>query len=132
MNGTRTWITVLTGTSFLAGLATGLLLSATQAEEPSAEGEFAGYQSRLTEQFELSAERSDLLGVVLASYEQDLVRVQDRQNARSMTTMEPELRDLGRRYWDVIRESVIPPNSRGDFDRFAEQNLVVLTMDQEG
>ena len=132
MNGARTWITVLTGTSFLAGLATGLLFSATQAEESSAEGEFAGYQSRLTEQFELSAERSDLLGVVLASYEQDLVRVQDRQNARSMTVMEPELRDLGRRYWGVIRESVIPPNSRGDFDRFAEQNLVVLTMDQEG
>jgi hypothetical protein len=132
VNGARTWITVLTGTSFLAGLATGLLFSATQVEEPAAEGEFAGYQSRLTEQFELSAERSDLLGVVLASYEQDLVRVQDRQNARSMTTMEPELRDLGRRYWGVIRESVIPPNSRGDFDRFAEQNLVVLTMDQEG
>jgi hypothetical protein len=70
--------------------------------------------------------------VVLTNYEQDLVRVQDRQNARSMTTMEPELRDLGRRYWGVIRESVIPPNSRGEFDRFAEQNLVVLTMNQEG
>ena len=132
MNGPRTWITVLAGTFFLAGLGTGLLFSAVQAEEPAAQGEFAGYQSRLVEQFGLSTERSDLLGVVLASYEQDLVRVQDRQNARSMTTMEPELRDLGRRYWDVIRESVIPPNSRGDFDRFAEQNLVVLTMDQEG
>ena len=132
MNGTRTWITVLTGTSFLAGLATGLLLSAAQAEEPSAEGEFAGYQDRLVEQFELSAERSELLGVVLANYEQDLVRVQDHQNARSMKTMEPELRDLGKRYWGVIRESVIPLNSRGEFDRFAEQNLVVLTMNQEG
>ena len=132
MNGTRTWITVLAGTSFLAGLATGLLYSAAQAEEPPAEGEFAGYQSRLVEQFALSAERSELLGVVLASYEQDLARVQDRQNARSMTTMEPELRDLGRRYWGVIRENVIPSNSRGEFDRFAEQNLVVLTIDQEG
>jgi hypothetical protein len=123
---------VLTGTSFLAGLASGLLFSAIQADEPTVQGEFAGYQVRLVEQFGLSGERSDLLGVVLASYEQDLVRVQDRQNARSMTTMEPELRDLGRRYWGVIRESVIPPNSRGEFDRFAEQNLVVLTMDQEG
>ena len=89
MNGPRTWITVLAGTSFLAGLASGLLFAAAQAEGPIARGEFAGYQSRLVEQFGLSAERSDLLGVVLTSYEQDLVRVQDRQNARSMATMEP-------------------------------------------
>jgi hypothetical protein len=132
VNGPRTWITVLAGTSFLTGLAAGLLFSAVQAEEPGSQGEFAGYQDRLVEQFELSAERSDLLGVVLANYEQDLVRVQDHQNARSMKTMEPELRDLGKRYWGVIRESVIPLNSRGEFDRFAEQNLVVLTMNQEG
>ena len=117
---------------FPRGLGDRTALLGYQAEEPPVEGEFAGYQSRLAEQFELSAERSELLGVVLASYEQDLARVQDRQNARSMTTMEPELRDLGRRYWGVIRENVIPSNSRGEFDRFAEQNLVVLTMDQEG
>ena len=132
MNSARAPPTVLASTSFLAGVAAGLLYAALQAEEPRPEGDFVGYQSRLVEQFNLGAERSELLGAVLSNYEQDLMRVQDQQTARSMETMEPELRELGKRYWALIREGVIPPNSRGEFDRFAEQNLLVLRMEQEG
>ena len=132
MKGPRAWITLLAGTSFLAGLAAGLLLAALRAEEPSAEGDFGGYRRRLVEQFELNQERSELLGVVLVNYEQDLARVRDLQTARSMETMEPELLELGSRYWSLIRERVIPPGSRSEFDRFAEQNLEMLTMEGEG
>ena len=42
------------------------------------------------------------------------------------------LLELGGRYWSLIRERVIPPASRSEFDRFAEQNLVMLTMEREG
>ena len=132
MKEPRAWITLLAGTSFLAGLAAGILISAVQAEEKASEGDFSGYHRRLAQQFELSPERSELLGVVLVNYEQDLARVRDQQTARSMETMEPELRQLGSRYWTLIRDHVIPPNSRSEFDRFAEQNLVMLTMEREG
>ena len=91
-----------------------------------------GYvRRRLVQQFELSEERSQLLGAVLVNYEQDLARVRDQQTARSMETMEPELRELGGRYWKMIRERVIPPNSRSEFDSFAAQNLVVLQAERE-
>ena len=131
MNGPRAWITLMAGTSFLAGLAAGLLVSAVQAEESGLEGDFAGYRQRLVRQFELNPGRSELLAAVLVNYEQDLARVRDQQTARSMETMEPELRELGGRYWKLIRERVIPSNSRSEFDRFAEQNLVVLTTERE-
>ena len=132
MNGPRTWITLLAGTSFLAGLAAGLLISAVRADQAGSEGDFGGYHRRLVQQFDLNPERSELLGAVLVNYEQDLARVRDQQTARSMETMEPELRELGGRYWALIRERVIPPGSRSEFDRFAEQNLVVLMMEREG
>jgi len=132
VKGPRAWITLLAGTSFLAGLAAGLLIAALRAEEPGAEGDFSGYRQRLVTQFELDTERAELLGVVLVNYEQDLARVRDQQTAKSMETMEPELLELGSRYWSLIRERVIPPTSRSEFDRFAEQNLVMLTMEGEG
>lgn len=131
MRGARAWIALLAGTSFLAGLAAGLLFAAFRAEDPPPVGDFGGYQARLVRQFDLTEERSELLATVLVHYEQDLERVRDQQTARSMETMEPELRELGDRYWSMIRERVIPPNSRGDFDRFAEQNLVMLTTEKE-
>ena len=131
MSGPRAWITLLAGTSFLAGLAAGFLLSALRAEEPAASGDFGGYRQRLVEQFELDPERAELLGVVLVNYEQDLARVRDLQTARSMENMEPELLELGSRYWSLIRERVIPPASRSEFDRFAEQNLVMLKTERE-
>lgn len=131
MSGPRAWITLLAGTSFLAGLAAGLLLSALRAEEPAASGDFGGYRQRLVEQFELDPERAELLGVVLVNYEQDLARVRDLQTARSMENMEPELLELGSRYWSLIRERVIPSASRSEFDRFAEQNLVMLKTERE-
>ena len=131
MKEPRAWITLLAGTSFLAGLAAGILISAVQAEEKASEGDFSGYHRRLAQQFELSPERSELLGVVLVNYEQDLARVRDQQTARSMETMEPALLELGSRYWSLIRERVIPSGSRSEFDRFAEQNLVVLKTERE-
>ena len=131
MNGPRTWITLLAGTSFLAGLAAGLLISAVRADQAGSEGDFGGYHRRLVQQFDLSPKRSELLGAVLVNYEQDLARVRDQQTARSMETMEPELRELGGRYWVLIRERVIPPGSRSEFDSFAEQNLVVLMTERE-
>ena len=131
MSGPRAWITLLAGTSFLAGIAAGLLLSALRAEEPAASGDFGGYRQRLVEQFELDPERAELLGVVLVNYEEDLARVRDQQTARSMENMEPELLELGSRYWSLIRERVIPPASRSEFDRFAEQNLVMLKTERE-
>ena len=131
MNRPRTWITLLAGTCFLAGLAAGLLVAPVQVDESGSEGNFGGYRRRLAQQFDLSPERSELLGVVLVNYEQDLVRVRDQQTARSMESMEPELRELGSRYWKLIREHVIPPDSRGQFDYFAERNLVVLTTERE-
>ena len=94
-------------------------------------GGFGGYRRRLVEQFELSEERSQRLSAVLVIYEQDLARVRDQQTARSMETMEPELRELGGRYWKMIRERVIPLNSRSEFDSFAAQNLVVIQAERE-
>ena len=131
MNEPRTWITVLTGTAFLAGLAAGLLISAVQVDEFGSGGNFGGYRQRLVQQFNLSPERSELLGALLANYEHDLARVRDQQTARSMETMEPELRELGSRYWDLIQDHVIPTSSLSEFNDFAEQNLVVLTTGRE-
>jgi hypothetical protein len=117
VNSLRLWIVILATVSAAAGFAGGLLLHAALTPQPK--GPFADYERLMDERFELSPERARLFHTVLASYNQEREAVKDRFLAESMSAMEPELRHVGLKYRDLIRNSVLPPDRREEFDRLA-------------
>jgi hypothetical protein len=117
MTGLRGWVLLLALTSAAAGFAAGLFVHGRLSRRPVAEGPFGGYERLFVERFELSPERARLFQAVLASYNHEIEGLKDRQVADSMSAMEPELVRLGAKYRDLIRNRVLPPEKRAEFDR---------------
>lgn len=116
MNSLRLWILVLSVTCFCAGGAAGALVAA-RATRPAAEpGAFADYERDVVRAFALSPERARILHTVLASYQREIEQIKDLHLAETMTAMEPELSERGRWYRDLIRDKVLPPERRPEFD----------------
>lgn len=116
MTGLRAWIVALALLCFGAGTAAGLLLS-TRLRRPLPEsGPFTAYQRDLTQAFDLSPERARLLAAVLASYQRELDAIKDRHMADYMSAMEPALAERGRWYRELIRDKILPPDRRHEFD----------------
>jgi hypothetical protein len=119
VNNLRLWVSVLALTAFLAGLACGPLIMAWffPQERAIASGPFADYERMLVREFQLEAERSEPLHAILEQYRRDLESIKDRHMADYMSAMESELRDLGRACREEIRDNVLPPDRRAEFDR---------------
>lgn len=117
----RLWIGVLALSCFGTGVAVGALLlpGGRAAEIPAADGPFEDYARLLGERFELSAERRELLAVVLEQYRADMEQIRGRHMAELTSAMEPELRELGLRYRALVRDKVLPKDGRAEFDRLA-------------
>jgi hypothetical protein len=121
MIGLRGSIALLAIACLAAGAGGGVLAARSLAprEVPVREGTFADYEARLAQTFELSAERRDALHAVLASYESDLARIKDRHMADYLSSIEPELRERGRFYRELVRDRVLPEAHRAEFERMA-------------
>lgn len=116
----RLWIAVLFATAFGAGLATGAFLVPRASPVALEAGSgFEDYARLLSERFELSDKRRQLLSVVLEEYQSDLGELRARHAARLAKDMEPELRELGLRYRTIVRDKVLPVSGRDEFDRLA-------------
>lgn len=115
MTSLRVWILVLVLVAFLAGLASGIWISAANLPAPPPQGPFADYQRMLVETFGLSPERERALGVLLASYQKEIEGIKDQHMADYMIAMEPELRTRGRYYRDLIQNRVLPEERRSAF-----------------
>lgn len=109
----RLWIAILAVTAFLAGLAGGVVLGLQVRPEPVESGPFGDYERLLVERFELSPERERALRVVLEQYQRQV----DGLFTRNAEELEPELARLGVRFRSVVRDSVLPPDRREEFDR---------------
>ena len=116
MNSLRLWVLVLALVSFAVGLATGFYVSARNYPVPGERGPFADYRDLLVGTFDLSKRRANALADVLAAYEKDIEEIKDRHMAGYMSAMEPELREKGRYYRDLIRNRVLPEERRPEFD----------------
>ena len=109
----RLWILGLSITAFLAGLAAGMLFGL-QVPRPGQERRaFADYETLLVRDFELDGLRRQALRGVLDRYERDVEDVKSRFLEQS----EHELADLGLTYRRWIRDRVLFPHQRDDFDR---------------
>ena len=116
MKDTRAWIALLALMSFLVGVAS-TVLHQRLTERPAERGPFSAYADRLVEQFELSPERAHHLRVVLRDYAQEVDRIRDARQLEFYATLEKELRPKGAEYNRIIRDVVLPPEQRPDFDR---------------
>ena len=111
MSSERLWVLILTLTSFCAGLAGGVVVSAGRI--PSEElGQFAQYEARMIETFGLDEARQRDLRYILQTYEEEIDKLMDR----NVQDLEPELMREGQRRHDLIREWVVPPHRRQEFD----------------
>jgi hypothetical protein len=119
VNGLRAWIVLLALTAFGAGTGAGVLLSMRLHPRPVDSGPFEDYQRRFAAEFGLSAERTRLLGELLATYSAAIEALEQRQLARGMSELEDELEELGREYHVLIRDHVLLPDQRPEFDRRA-------------
>ena len=116
MTRLKAWIALLALTSFLGGLAGGVLLGLRLAPRPEGRRAFADYEELLAQEFELPPDRRHALRIILDYYEREL----DALGARHQTPgMQAELDALGARCSDWIRNKVLPEERRAQFDQLA-------------
>ena len=116
MNSLRLWIVLLAVLCFAAGGAAGTLFAAAFFRPAPEAGPFTQYERDLTEQFRLSPERAALLHVLMEDYRRQIERIKSSHVADTLSAMEPELARLGRSYREQIRDKVLPPGRRAEFD----------------
>jgi hypothetical protein len=119
VNSLRAWVLILAVVCFGAGLAAGVLSTATRLRAEPTPGPFDAYRARLVETFGLSPERDKALRTVLAAYQKDIEELQSRHGAEILAAMEPDLRERGRYYRDLIQDKVLPEEQRPLFERLA-------------
>ena len=116
MSSLRLWIVLLALVSFAAGAAAGTLASAATLRPAPDRGPFAQYERDLVRTFELSPERAGLLHSLLAGYQREIDRIKSDRMAETLSAMEPELATRGRWYREQIRDKVLPPDRRAQFN----------------
>lgn len=126
MRDARAWIALLAVVSFLAGAAAGILLDPLRHATRPERGPFGDYYEALVRHFELDPARTQALRVLLHHYEADVQRIRDRHSAELLAAMEPELRETGREYTERLRNQLLPPADRAEFDRLAAECAVDL------
>jgi hypothetical protein len=119
VNSLRLWIAILGLACFGAGTGFGFQLSLRMHPRQLEGGPFEDYQREFSAKFQLSPERSRLLGQLLTNYAAEIESLKQARLARSMSGMEGDLQSLGREYHDLIRNYVLPPGQRPDFDQLA-------------
>jgi hypothetical protein len=114
MNSVRLWILLLALTSFLAGLAGGLLAGRHFAPADQHRGHFADYAALLIETYDLPDDRARRLRAILDLYYLDLEELKSTHIAQG----EPELIRLGETCRQRVRDYVMTDDDRRDaFDR---------------
>lgn len=116
MNNVRLWIVILAATCFLAGFSAGLATSRPPAAPDRSDEPFHDYRTAFVRQFALDAERERLFAELLRNYQRDLDASRERVLAASRSELEPELAELGLQYRRLIRDHVLPPARRAEFD----------------
>jgi len=121
MNNVRVWVVLLAITCFAGGLSAGMALARPAVAPAPADEPFADYRRALRREFDLDAERDRLFAELLRNYQRDIEASQERVLAASRSQLAPELAELGLRYRQLIRDHVVPPARRIEFDQRVRQ-----------
>jgi hypothetical protein len=117
VTSTRAWILILALVCFLAGLATGLIGAELSDDAQSQSSALGDYERAFVEQFELDPQRQRLLVGLLEHYNLEVEEIQNRHTVQVRREMEPELRRAGLEYRALLRDRLLPPAQRAEFDR---------------
>ena len=115
MKNARLWIVTLAVMSFLAGAAAGVLGVRAGAADLD-RGRFAAYGDRIIDEFDLSRERAGHLRVILREFDSKISKIERSHRAEYYAALESELRPIGIEYNHYVRDKVLPPDRRADFD----------------
>jgi hypothetical protein len=80
-------------------------------------GSLGDYERALVERFDLDPQRQRLLVGLLEHYNLEVEEIQNRHTALVRREMEPELRRAGLEYRTLLRDRLLPPAQRAEFDR---------------
>lgn len=116
MNSLRGWIVLLAATSFLAGIAAGVIFGLEVAPAPPDRGPLDEYQARLVRTFHLDRGQQKTLALRIDQYRREIEAVQSKY----MPGMEAELVKAGLGCRDYIRDRVLPPAERRRFDALVQ------------
>ncbi|HTF90503.1 MAG TPA: hypothetical protein VK843_18950 [Planctomycetota bacterium] len=122
MSNLKLWILLLAFSAFGAGIGVGWFVSnriEARAERDRNMGPFEGFQREFARTFKVSDERKRLLGELLANYQREIEAKEQAQLERGRVDLERELQTLGLNYRELIRNSVLPPDQRSEYDRLA-------------
>lgn len=119
MNSLRFWIIIGSVTWFISGLAAGLLMSGALHESVPDPSPVEHYTSRMISEFDMKPERARLFRLMMADYQGEIERVKEQHMAQQASEMEPELRRLGQRYNELIRDRVLSQAQQAQFDRLS-------------
>lgn len=122
MENLRLWIAVLACAAFGAGMGVGWYGSTqvqAEQEQGRASGPFDAYRQQFEASFKPSAERTRLLGELLAHYQKEIEALEREQLDRGRAELGRKLEKLALTYQERIRNSVLPPDQRADYDRLA-------------
>lgn len=115
MSGLRVWVLCLVVVSFLCGTATGLLLGLGRQAPPPDRGAFADYHERMVAEFDLSPLRARTLSKLLEHYELEI----EAAISQEIAGVEKTLAQKGRYWTNQIRDRIVPPERREEFERLA-------------
>jgi hypothetical protein len=116
MSNVRVWIALLALTCFAAGLSSGMFLAAQRKQPELSREPFEDYRAAFVERFALEAQRAELFRDLLREYHEELEAARTGVLARSRSELEPQLEQIGVRYAEAIRDHVLPPERRAEFD----------------
>lgn len=114
MSGARLWIVLSAIVSFLAGLAAGVLFARSGEKGPTSG--WAAYAERFADDYDLAPERRSSLRILLDEYASEMANKRRAYESRILNQIEPDLRELGARYETYIRDFVLPPGQRAQYD----------------
>ena len=117
MTNPRLWILILAGLMFMGGLAVGDLNARRRQAEAQRQWAMSDFETLFGDRFDLSPERQDLFRSMLRNYQADIDRIKITHMAAHHASLEPELLKLGQRYNTLVRDHVLPPAQRPEFDR---------------
>ncbi|MCC7011326.1 MAG: hypothetical protein IT454_02090 [Planctomycetes bacterium] len=116
MNNLRLWIALLALTCFAAGVSAGLMLAPDEPGPARGSQPFDAYREAFVGRFRLSAERQRWFDETLRNYAAAIEDSRARVLARSRPELERELSEIGAVYQGFIRDHVVPPEQRAEFD----------------
>jgi len=117
----RVWIALSSAVFFLAGVAVGVL-AAHHYESPSRPSRLMeGYEQRMIREFELDDVRAEVLRRELEDY----VREVENLKARSAASLREQAAEIGQRYYETVRNQIIPPRLRQRFDQLTDGRIYV-------